>query len=232
MLPAVALGQDRTRLAGLDAMVQAKLAAYDRKTADGTGKRRELELLIIPDRARPAETDHIRMAATRMRACSGPGRWAVAIGGALRCGHAELPGCVGWQADAGGRITGTCHSSWHEPLCVDPAAAPEPVRRHRRPAWMRPDALIPGPVPAEVVLIRTEQVAAAIGSVRAYLNGFEFTLHTRQHSEDETRGRVRLIPSPGTGTSEGCRRRRCAAAGRDVCRWPPRGDDRRAPAVL
>jgi hypothetical protein len=51
---------------------------------------------------------------------------------------------------------------------------------------MRPDAVIPGSVPAEVVLIRTEQVAVAIGSVRAYPNGFEFTLHTRLRREDET----------------------------------------------
>ena len=61
---------------------------------------------------------------------------------------------------------------------------PEPVRRWR-PAWMRSDAVIPGSVPAEVVLIRTEQVVVAVGSVRAYPNGFEFTLHTRLRREDE-----------------------------------------------
>src|SRR5258708_9714977 len=64
-------------------------------------------------------------------------------------------------------------------------APPEPVPR-RRPAWMRSDAVIPGSVLAEVVLIRTEQVAVALGSVRAYPNGFEFTLHTRWRREDET----------------------------------------------
>jgi hypothetical protein len=51
---------------------------------------------------------------------------------------------------------------------------------------MRSDAVIPGSVLAEVVLIRTEQVAVALGSVRAYPNGFEFTLHTRWRREDET----------------------------------------------
>jgi hypothetical protein len=51
---------------------------------------------------------------------------------------------------------------------------------------MRSDAVIPGSVPAEAMLIRTEQVAVAIGSVRAYPNGFEFTLHTRLRREDET----------------------------------------------
>src|SRR5215831_10172127 len=60
---------------------------------------------------------------------------------------------------------------------------PEPVRECRRP-WMRSDAVIPASVPAEVMLIRTEQVAVAIGSVRAYPNGFEFTLHTRLRHED------------------------------------------------
>ena len=64
---------------------------------------------------------------------------------------------------------------------------PEPVRQCR-PAWTRPDAVIPGSLPAEVVLIRTEQVAVAAGSVRAYPNGFEFTLHGRLRREDETTG--------------------------------------------
>jgi hypothetical protein len=36
------------------------------------------------------------------------------------------------------------------------------------------------------MLIRTEQAAVAIGSVRAYPNGFEFILHTRLRAEDET----------------------------------------------
>jgi hypothetical protein len=62
---------------------------------------------------------------------------------------------------------------------------PEPVRQCR-PAWMRSDAVIPGSVLAEVVLVRTEQVAVTVGSVRAYPNGFEFTLHTRLRREDET----------------------------------------------
>ena len=50
---------------------------------------------------------------------------------------------------------------------------------------MRSDAVIPGSVPGEVVLVRTDQVAVAVGSVRAYPNGFEFTLHTRLRREDE-----------------------------------------------
>lgn len=61
---------------------------------------------------------------------------------------------------------------------------PEPVQR-RRPTWMRPDSVIPGSVPAEAVLIRTERVAVAVGSVRAYPNGFEFTAHIRLRDEDQ-----------------------------------------------
>jgi hypothetical protein len=61
----------------------------------------------------------------------------------------------------------------------------EPVR-HRRPAWMRSDAVVPASVPASVVLIRTEQVAVAVGSVRAYPNGFEFTVHIRLRGEAES----------------------------------------------
>jgi hypothetical protein len=61
---------------------------------------------------------------------------------------------------------------------------PEPVPS-QTPAWMRPDEVIPGAVPGESLLARTDQAAVALGSVRAYPNGFEFTLHvrTRQVSE-------------------------------------------------
>ena len=65
-----------------------------------------------------------------------------------------------------------------------PPPPPEPVRRHR-PVWMRSDAVIPGLVPAELMLVRTEQVAVAVGGVHAYPNGFEFTVHARLRREDE-----------------------------------------------
>jgi hypothetical protein len=67
---------------------------------------------------------------------------------------------------------------------IPPAPPPEPVRPRRLP-WTRPDAVIPGSVPADMMLIRTDQVAVAIGSIRAYPTGFEFTLHTRLRHEDE-----------------------------------------------
>jgi hypothetical protein len=44
---------------------------------------------------------------------------------------------------------------------------------------MRPDGVIPGPAQAGLFLIRTHAVAVAVGSVAAYPNGFEFTVHTR-----------------------------------------------------
>ena len=37
------------------------------------------------------------------------------------------------------------------------------------------------------MLLRTGQVAIAIGSIRAYPNGFEFTAHIRRHAESENR---------------------------------------------
>ena len=62
---------------------------------------------------------------------------------------------------------------------------PKPPRRQARRPWMRPETMIPGSVPAEAVLVRTETVAVAVGSLRAYPSGFEFTVHVRQRGEDE-----------------------------------------------
>jgi hypothetical protein len=53
-----------------------------------------------------------------------------------------------------------------------PQPPPQEPARRRRPVWMRSDAVIPGLVPAEVVIVRTEQVAVAIGGIHAYPNGF------------------------------------------------------------
>jgi hypothetical protein len=61
---------------------------------------------------------------------------------------------------------------------------PEP-EQSRRPAWVRPDTVIPGSVPAELLLIRNDEVAVAVGSVRAYPNGFEFTVHIRLRRVDQ-----------------------------------------------
>jgi hypothetical protein len=61
---------------------------------------------------------------------------------------------------------------------------PEQVPRRRQP-WERSDAVIPASVPADMMLIRTDQVAVAMGNIRAYPNGFEFRLSARLRSEDE-----------------------------------------------
>jgi hypothetical protein len=67
---------------------------------------------------------------------------------------------------------------------IPPPPPPEPAQR-QRPVWMRSDAVIPGLVPAEVTIVRTEQVAVAIGGIHAYPNGFEFTVHARVRHEDD-----------------------------------------------
>ena len=44
------------------------------------------------------------------------------------------------------------------------------------PSELRPDGVIPGVTPAALSLICTDKVAVAISGLRAYPNGFEFTL--------------------------------------------------------
>ena len=61
-----------------------------------------------------------------------------------------------------------------------------------------------------MVLIRTEQVAVAAGSLRAYPNGFEFTLLSRMRREDET--------GPGGDPLERHRSRRRTQVPEDVLR--------------
>ena len=59
--------------------------------------------------------------------------------------------------------------------------------------------MIPASVPATVLLIRTERDAVAIGSVRAYPNGFEFTVHSRLRHEEEARWRPDPFEEYGPG---------------------------------
>lgn len=61
---------------------------------------------------------------------------------------------------------------------------PPPSEWHGHPAWLRPNGVIPGVAPAGLSLIRTDEVAVAISGLRAYPNGFEFTLHARVRHED------------------------------------------------
>jgi hypothetical protein len=52
------------------------------------------------------------------------------------------------------------------------------------PSELRPGGVIPGVTPAALSLIRTDKVAVAISGLRAYPNGFEFTVHARVRHED------------------------------------------------
>ena len=73
--------------------------------------------------------------------------------------------------------------SFFESFAVPDSAPPS---RLPRPAWARPDAVIPGSVPAELILARADEAVIAVGSVRAYPNGFEFTAHVRLRRAPET----------------------------------------------
>jgi len=53
---------------------------------------------------------------------------------------------------------------------------------------MRQDAMIPGWSPAGLLLIRTDDVAVAVGGVRGYPNGFEFTVHVRLRQQGSVCG--------------------------------------------
>ena len=49
---------------------------------------------------------------------------------------------------------------------------------------MRQDGMIPGWSSARLLLIRTGAVAVAVGGVRGYPNGFEFTVHVRLRQQE------------------------------------------------
>lgn len=65
-----------------------------------------------------------------------------------------------------------------------PEPPPPSSEWHGHPVWLRPNGVIPGVAPAALSLIRTEEVAVAISGLRAYPNGFEFTVHARVRHED------------------------------------------------
>jgi hypothetical protein len=54
---------------------------------------------------------------------------------------------------------------------------------------MQPDEMIPGSVPGELLLIRTGQVAVAIGDIRVYPNGIEFATRVRMRGIDDNEPR-------------------------------------------
>jgi hypothetical protein len=58
------------------------------------------------------------------------------------------------------------------------AVAPEPPR-YRMPPWVRsPEGTLPGIVPLELVLARTDKVAVCVAQIAAYPAGFELELTT------------------------------------------------------
>ena len=73
-----------------------------------------------------------------------------------------------------------------------PERPPPGFEGPENPAWMRPDGVIPGAAPAGLFLIRTNEVAVAVGDVTAYPNGFEFTVHARLHHEQLVWGKSPL----------------------------------------
>ena len=63
---------------------------------------------------------------------------------------------------------------------------------------MRQDAMIPGWSPAGLLLIRTDDVAVAVGGVRGYPNGFEFTVHVRLRQQGIRVGHGSVRPGSRT----------------------------------
>jgi hypothetical protein len=68
----------------------------------------------------------------------------------------------------------------------EPERAPEPAPRYRMPPWLGPPGgTLPGVVPVELVLARTERVAVCVGRIGAYPTGFELVLQTIAAELDE-----------------------------------------------
>jgi hypothetical protein len=60
----------------------------------------------------------------------------------------------------------------------------EPPSGYRIPAWLRPpEAMIPGIVPVELLLARTDTDAVLVTHLRAYPTGLEFILTARPHPD-------------------------------------------------
>src|ERR1700761_9036692 len=62
---------------------------------------------------------------------------------------------------------------------------PPPRGLTLRSPWLASETVIPGSVPGELLLVHTDAIAVAIGSLRAFPNGLEFTVHVRLRRVDE-----------------------------------------------
>ena len=66
----------------------------------------------------------------------------------------------------------------------EPPPSPPPVAmaavEYRQPAWLGPPAnVLPGVVPVELLIARTDETAVALTGIRAYPTGFGFTVSLR-----------------------------------------------------
>ena len=93
---------------------------------------------------------------------------------------------------------------------VPQAPPPEPVPYARR-AYMQPHGVLPGSVPGELLLLRTDEAAVSIGGICAYPNGFEFTTHVRRRGS-------RAAIAPGLSDPFDRMRQRGPEASGDVLR--------------
>lgn len=64
-----------------------------------------------------------------------------------------------------------------------PPPEPEPARR-RRPAWEKPEAMLAGVAPGELLLARSDDAGIAVSGFRAYPSGFEVTLTVFLREDD------------------------------------------------
>ena len=67
----------------------------------------------------------------------------------------------------------------------EPAPPPERPPAPPRPGWMRPDAVLPGAMAENAIIVRQERLAIAIGGLAVYPNGFDFSIliRTRDHND-------------------------------------------------
>ncbi len=69
----------------------------------------------------------------------------------------------------------------------EPPPLEEPERREPRPAWRHaPSGTLPGVVPLQLVLARTDRVAVCVTGLGAYATGFELELVTMACGESES----------------------------------------------
>jgi hypothetical protein len=60
----------------------------------------------------------------------------------------------------------------------------QPPSGYRIPAWLRPpETMVPGIVPVELLLARTDTHAVLVTDLRAYPTGLEFALTGRPHPD-------------------------------------------------